>query len=93
MNNLTSLQDITRDFAKQMADLEDSAVTQYLKSQISYLIAKGENLADYYLISENGNMTFDDGNSIKMATYYGLKHKSEVKVVEYQDDQLREETE
>lgn len=81
-----NLQSITRDFAKQMADLEDSAVTQYIKSQVEFLIATGENLSDYYLVRESGNMTTDEGNSVRMSTYYGLKHRDTIKKVEYPND-------
>lgn len=81
-----TLQDASNLLAKQKVAIEDSAVSEYIRQQAEYLKAKGKNLEDYYLVREDGNITYDEGNTIKYGIYYGLKHKDSVKKVEFPDD-------
>jgi hypothetical protein len=83
---LKTVADATKMLAKQGVAIEDSAVSEYIKQQASWLIQIGENLADYYLIRESGTFTLDDSKTIKQSVYYGLKHKDSIKKVEFQDE-------
>lgn len=85
-STVKTLADASKLLAKQADQIEDSAISLYLRELIDYLKAKGENLEDYYLVRENGTMTFDDGHTFKQGVYYGLKHKDSIKKVESRDD-------
>jgi len=78
---LKTLESVTKLIAQQSVKIEDSAVSEYIRQQAEYLLSQGKNLADYYLVRENGNMTYDGGSTIKSSVYYGLKHKDEVQVI------------
>lgn len=82
----STLADASRLLAEQAVKIEDSAVSEYIRLQAEHLKAMGKNLADYYLVRENGNLTYDKGNTFKQGVYYGLKHKDEVMKVEFPDD-------
>jgi hypothetical protein len=86
MKELKTLGDASRLLAEQAVNIEDSAVSEYIRQQAIHLTAKGKNLEDYYLVRENGNLTYDGGTTIKSGVYYGLKHKDEVMKVEFPDD-------
>lgn len=82
----TTVQEASTMLAKQAVQIEDSAVSEYIRQQAEFLKAKGENLADYYLVREAGNLTYDEGITFKQGVYYGLKHKDSVMKVEFPDD-------
>jgi hypothetical protein len=85
-NKPTTLQDASNLLARQSAKIEDSAVSEYIRQLATYLTRKGENLADYYLVREFGNLTLDEGMTVTQGVYYGLKHKDQVKIVEFPDE-------
>lgn len=83
---MNTLDDAVKTLAENTAKIEDSAVSEYIRQQAEFIKSKGGNLSDYYLVRENGNLTYDDGHTFKSGVYYGLKHKDSVKVVEFVDD-------
>lgn len=83
---LNTLSDAASLIAKKSAAVDDSAITEYIRKQCEEVISRGEKLSDYYLVRQSGNMTYDGGNTIKSGVYYGLKHKDDVQIVAYEDE-------
>jgi len=83
---MNTLQDAANMLARKSVKIEDSAVAEYIRLQAEHLARQGKDLADYYLVRENGNLTYDKGDTYKQGVYYGLKHKDKVMKVEFSDD-------
>lgn len=78
--NLQQIQhEIGGKLAKKMADIEDSAVSTYIRAQIAYLERKGEDLTEYELVRMDGGYGLDDteemrdGVKLKVNVIYKLR--------------------
>jgi hypothetical protein len=78
---MKTVSDAYKLLADQAVKVEDSAVSEYIRLQATQLLNDGEDLTDYYLVRQDGRMSFDGGNSATIGVSYGLVHKSKVLVV------------
>lgn len=86
MKELKHAEEIAGKIASKLANADDAAVSQYILQQCHDLRKAGKSLDDYALIRESGNLSYDNGDTVKMGVMYKLVHKKEAIFVTYPED-------
>lgn len=85
MTEYKTLSDISKLITEKQLNVDENHITQYIKTAVELVEAKGESLEDYALIKVQNPMKLKE-NSIKITSQWRLVHISKLENVPLYDD-------